>query len=228
MQNFPIVHNQIRTIRKARSDMEHENGGRPPSLPELANRLEMSPEKLQLYNDSSRSVLSLEEPRGSGSSAKSGSGDVDKRTLGERIASDSPTPEEDAEFDFLKRDIRAAIDALGNDRERDVLCSRFGLIDGNPRTLKETGERLGISTERVRVIENRALNKLRHPQRNYRLAEYVDHPHHYHSSRVEEDHLNMGNISQQRSRGGDNNHHRQRNMGGDALSQFTPEKIWSF
>jgi RNA polymerase primary sigma factor len=89
------------------------------------------------------------------------------------IACDFPTPDEDAEFEALKKDIRDAIDALGNERERDVLLFRFGLVDGKVRTLEETGQRLGISRERVRVLENRALNKLRHPQRNYRLKEYV-------------------------------------------------------
>jgi RNA polymerase primary sigma factor len=167
------VHNHLRAIRKARAEMTKEIG-REPSTPELAHRLEMPVEKLQLYNDSSRSVLSLEVPVShNGISAKSGSGERDRRTLGDMIASDFPTPDEDAEFEALKKDIRDAIDALGNERERDVLLFRFGLVDGKVRTLEETGQRMGISRERVRVLENRALNKLRHPQRNYRLKEYV-------------------------------------------------------
>jgi RNA polymerase primary sigma factor len=167
------VHHHLRTIRKARAEMTKEIG-REPSTPELAHRLEMPVEKLQLYNDSSRSVLSLEVPVSkNGISAKSGSGEKDRRTLGDMIASDFPTPDEDAESQALKKDIRDAIDALGNERERDVLLFRFGLVDGKVRTLEETGQHLGISRERVRVLENRALNKLRHPQRNYRLKEYV-------------------------------------------------------
>jgi RNA polymerase sigma factor (sigma-70 family) len=170
---YPSVHNHLRTIRKARAEMTKEIG-REPSTPELAHRLEMPVEKLQLYNDSSRSVLSLEVPMSkNGISTKSGSGERDRRTLGDMIACDFPTPDEDAEFEALKKDIRDAIDALGNERERDVLLFRFGLVDGKVRTLEETGQRLGISRERVRVLENRALNKLRHPQRNYRLKEYV-------------------------------------------------------
>merc|ERR1712154_395926 len=81
-------------------------------------------------------------------------------------------PFEDAESDALKQDIRAAIDALGNDRESDVLVIRFGLDDGNPKTLQETAQLLGISRDRVRSIESRALNKLRHPQRNHMLKDY--------------------------------------------------------
>merc|ERR1711976_610531 len=96
----------------------------------------------------------------------------DKRTLGDRIASDAPTPEEDAEVDSLRQDIRAVVNELG-DKERDVLVSRFGLDDGSPKTVEQTAKKLGISRDRVRNVEARALNKLRHPQRNHRLKEYV-------------------------------------------------------
>lgn len=184
--------------------------GREPSTPELAHRLAMPVEKLQLYNDSSRSVLSLEVPVSTnGISAKSGSGERDRRTLGDLIASDFPTPDEDAQFEGLKQDIRDAIDALGNERERDVLLDRFGLLDGKVRTLEETGQRLGISRERVRVLENRALNKLRHPQRNYRLKEYVGN--NQGCDEQEGVHTNLFGIP---------------NSFGNSVS--TPEKIWSF
>mmetsp|Transcript_17304 Transcript_17304/g.21994 ORF Transcript_17304/g.21994 Transcript_17304/m.21994 type:complete len:166 (+) Transcript_17304:1172-1669(+) len=139
--------------------------GRPPSMPELAHKLEMPLEKLTFYADTSRNVLSLE------SSLNNDAVD-DARTLGDRIASDAPTPEEDAEVDSLRQEIRAVIDGLGN-KERDVLVSRFGLDDGSPKTVEQTAKRLGISRDRVRNVEARALNKLRHPQRNYRLKEYV-------------------------------------------------------
>lgn len=176
------VHSTLRTIRRARHDLQKEIG-RAPSMPELAHHLGMPIEKIQLYTDSSRSVLSLESPISkNGKGSKAGTGDVDKRSLGDRIASDSPTPEEMSELDALRIDIRKVIDGLGNDRERDVLLCRFGLEDGNPRTLQETAQHLGISRERVRMVEARALNKLRHPQRNYRLKDYVGEHHH-----VEED-----------------------------------------
>lgn len=159
------VHSMLGTINKAKKTMEKDIG-RQPSLPELAHHLDMSIDKLRLYTDSSRSVLSLEMPM---------NGDAfvdDQRTLADKIASDSPTPEEDAEVDSLRRDIRAVVDELG-DRERDVLVSRYGLDDGRPKSVQETSERLQLSRDRVRVVEARALNKLRHPQRNYKLKEYV-------------------------------------------------------
>ena len=97
---------------------------------------------------------------------------LDTRTIGDSIASDAPTPQEAVEIQHLRRDIRAVVDELA-DRERDVLILRFGLDDGKPQTLEETANRLGISRDRVRLVETRALNKLRHPQRNYRLKDYV-------------------------------------------------------
>ena len=181
-------------------------------MPELAHHLSMPIEKIQLYTDSSRSVLSLESPLSkNGSGAKAGSGDVDKRSLGDRIASDSPTPEEESELDALRIDIRKVIDGLGNDREKDVLVSRFGLEDGTPRTLAETAQHLGISRERVRMVEARALNKLRHPQRNYRLKDYVGEHHHV----KEEDPMRIFKQQSFDSQG----------QGYEGLS---PEKMWSF
>lgn len=209
------VHTTLRTIRKARSDMEKQIG-REPSIPELSNHLQIPVKKLQLYTDSSRSVISLNSPLSNGKSSKSGSGDDDKRTIGDRIASDGPTPEEGAELDALKRDIRDAIDGLGNDRERDVLLHRFGLDGSEPCTLEETGKRLGISRERVRVIENRALNKLRHPQRNYRLKEYVGHP-----CPAEDDDQEIEIYGQKRRM-------IESKQDIDTLSQMRPEQIWSF
>ena len=135
---------------------------------------------------------------------------MDKRSLGDRIASDSPTPEEESELDALRMEIRAVIDGLGNDKERDVLLSRFGLEDGNPRTLQETAQHLGISRERVRMVEARALNKLRHPQRNYRLKDYVGEHHHV----EEEDPMS---IFRQTSYQNPQSH-----------EELSPEKIWSF
>jgi len=209
------VHQSLRTIRKAAKEMAKEIG-REPSLPELAHHLEMPLEKLQLYTDSSRSVISLQSPLSNGGSSKSGSGEEDKRTLGDKIAFDGPTPEEDAESNALKRDIRDVLDGLGNDRERDVLFLRFGLNDLEPCTLEETGKKLGISRESVRVIENRALNKLRHPQRNYRLKEYVGGL----PCPPEEDTREIDLYGHSQNMGQDKTD--------DTLSQFRPEQIWSF
>jgi len=160
------VHQTVRKIHKARKEMEKEIG-RTPSLPELAHYLDMSVDKVRKYSDSSRTVLSLELPV----DVRNYKGE-DTRTLGDRIASNSPTPEEDAQAESLRRDINAVVNELP-ERERDVLVARFGLYDGAPKTVEETSKLLNISRDRVRLVEARALNKLRHPQRNYKLKEYV-------------------------------------------------------
>ena len=98
---------------------------------------------------------------------------IDKSvTLGDFISSDSPTPDEDAESRSLREVILSVVDELPM-KERDVLVARFGLDDGTPKTVEEIAKRLGMSRDRVRVVEARALNKLRHPQRNHRLKSYV-------------------------------------------------------
>jgi RNA polymerase primary sigma factor len=171
---FPTVHSMLTKINKARKAMRKEIG-RDPSDPELAFHMEMSVDKLRKYTKTSRNVVSLELPVRSGGGIKE-----DRRTIGDFIASDAPTPEEDAQSQNLKRDIRAVIDGLAN-HERDVLVLRFGLDNGKPMTTAETAKQLEISRDRVRLVEAKALNKLRNPQRNYRLKEYVGGEH-------EEDH----------------------------------------
>jgi len=213
------VHTMLRTIRRTSAEMEKEIG-RTPSLPELAHELNMAPDKLRLYTASSRSVLSLEVPRGSGTggAGKSGGGDQDKRTLGDFIASDSPTPQEDAENDALKRDIRAAIDGLGNDRERDVLIWRFGLEDGNPRTVGETANILGLTKDRIRMTEARALNKLRHSPSDHRLKDYVGEHHHRSAEEV------GGNFYESfNPRSGFETPDKAKK---DTLAMYSPQQIW--
>jgi len=188
------VHQTVRKIHKAKKEMEKEIG-RTPSLPELAHYLEMSVDKVRKYTDSSRTVLSLELPV----DVRNYKGE-DKRTLGDRIASDSPTPEEDAQAESLRRDINDVVNELP-ERERDVLVARFGLDDGTPKTVEETSKQLGISRDRVRLVEARALNKLRHPQRNYKLKEYV---------------------------GGSSDSAEDDEHDEDLQMQMSPERIWSF
>ena len=108
-----------------------------------------------------------------GISRRGGSFKTDKRVLSDSIASDCPTPQDCAEVDCLKQDIRLGLEGL-SEHERDVLLLRFGLDDGTPTTVEEVATRLRISKERVRLVEARALNKLRHPGRNYKLKEYID------------------------------------------------------
>jgi RNA polymerase sigma factor (sigma-70 family) len=162
------VHSTLQKINKMKTEVKQEMG-REPSAQELASHLKMTEEKLQMYTDSSRNVVSLENPLRSGGSLKSD----DRRTIGDTLASDAPTPEEDAEADYLRRDILATMENALTEKEHQVIVQRFGLEDGKPKTVTETAERLNISRDRVRLVEARALNKLRHPQRNYRLKEYV-------------------------------------------------------
>lgn len=132
--------------------------------------MEVSVDELERYTTRTRNVISLESPLRSSSNLIE-----DRRTIGDFIVSDAPTPEEDAQREYLKEDIRAVVNELPN-RERDVLICRFGLEDGAPMSASETARHLGISVDRVRLVEGRALNKLRSPQRNYRLKEYIQEP----------------------------------------------------
>ncbi len=143
--------------------------GRVPSDPELAHFMQVSVEELRKITLKSQNVVSLESPVRRGGSSRS---DIDLRTIGDSIASDAPTPEEDAQRQYLQRDIRIVINELA-ERERDVLVLRFGLENGEPLSTSQTAIQLGITTDRVRLVEARALNKLRSPQRNYRLKEYL-------------------------------------------------------
>lgn len=163
----------LQKLNKARKDMSVEIG-RMPSDAELADHLKMSVDKLRKINEKARSVVSLESPLRMGSNHKA---EADRRTIGDFIASDAPTPEEDAQQKSLQRDIRAVVNELA-DREREVLILRYGLDNGEPMSTSQTAAHLGITTDRVRYVETRALNKLRSPQRNYRLKDYLGEGYH--------------------------------------------------
>ena len=157
-------------IRKAKYQMQQEIG-RVPSTPELAHYMEMTVEKLQQYTQSSRNVVSLENPL---RPTHSGKGDgIDVRTLADTIASDVPTPLEDAQRIALRQDLDQLLNDALTTTERTVLLTRYGLEDGHSKTLEETSRHLGVSRERVRLVEARALNILRSPQKNYRLKTHL-------------------------------------------------------
>eukprot|EP00535_Pseudo-nitzschia_heimii_P008159 CAMPEP_0197184748 /NCGR_PEP_ID=MMETSP1423-20130617/10472_1 /TAXON_ID=476441 /ORGANISM="Pseudo-nitzschia heimii, Strain UNC1101" /LENGTH=478 /DNA_ID=CAMNT_0042635639 /DNA_START=533 /DNA_END=1969 /DNA_ORIENTATION=+ len=167
------VTDTLKKLNKARKEMSAEIG-RMPSDAELAHHMNISVEKLRRISDKARSVVSLESPLRTSNDHRS---EIDHRTIGDFIASDAPTPEEDAEHKSLQRDIRAVVNELA-EREREVLILRFGLDNGEPMSTSETAAQLGITTDRVRHMETRALNKLRNPQRNYRLKDYLGEGHH--------------------------------------------------
>ena len=160
-----IVHSMLRKTERTKREFT-KMVGREPTIPELAHELKIPVEKLQLYSKSSNQVLSLETPLNSKPNGQ------DKRVLMDTILSDSPTPEDHMEYALLRKDIFSVINEL-NKRERQVLVLRFGLDDHIPRSIDEIATIMKISRERVRTMESKALNRLRHPLRNYKLKEYV-------------------------------------------------------
>ena len=125
--------------------------GRQPTPEEVAEAMSVQPEKIHQIVQAAQRTISLETPIGS----------EDETSLGDLIADDvSETPYEAASESMLKRDVNAALDTL-TPREKLVLQLRFGLGHGHQHTLAEVGEQLQISRERVRQIENEALQKLR-------------------------------------------------------------------
>ena len=171
--SFSTVTATLQKLSKARKDISAEIG-RMPSDPELADYMKISVDKIRKISDKARSVVSLESPLRVGSNHKA---EIDRRTIGDSIASDAPSPEEDAQHQLLQRDIRAVVNDLAG-RESEVLTLRFGLDNGEPMSASRTAIKLGITIDQVRYIEARALNKLRSPHRNYRLKDYLGEGHH--------------------------------------------------
>ena len=137
---------------------------REPSKEELARALDLPEEKVRQVLDVSRHPISLEAPVGA-------EGDA---FLGDFIEDDKiPTPMELASQHLLKSQIGEALDKL-SDRERKIILLRFGLEDGRFRTLEEVGREFGITRERIRQIEAKALRKLRHPSYSRTLQGYLE------------------------------------------------------
>lgn len=149
------VHDTLQKIRKAKVEMKRETG-KEPSLSELAHYMEVSEEKLRLYTASSRNVVSLERPV---TSSKNDGRQTS--TLGDFIACESPTPEEDAVLNAMRHDVRSVLNNELSGLEHDVVVHRFGINKDQPRTVAETATVLNISRDRVRVLEAKAMNKLR-------------------------------------------------------------------
>jgi RNA polymerase primary sigma factor len=100
-------------------------------------------------------------------------GNEENSFLGDFIKDESaPAPVDAATQQLLREQVEEILDEL-NERERKVLEMRFGLIDGRNRTLEEVGNEFGVTRERIRQIEAKALRKLRHPQRNRKLRDYL-------------------------------------------------------
>jgi len=155
------LYETISRIKKTTKLLSQEMG-RKPTEEEIATRMEMTIEKLRFIAKSAQLPISLETPIGK---------EEDSR-LGDFIESDGETPEDEVSKSLLREDLENVLGTL-SPRERDVLRLRYGLDDGRMKTLEEIGQIFNVTRERIRQIEAKALRKLRHPNRNSVLKEYI-------------------------------------------------------
>ncbi len=156
------MNDRIRLIYKATHDLE-QRLGRVPTLEELAAEVNMDLERVRWVLKVSWLPISLESPVG----------DDDDSEVGMFIEDElSPTPIQSVYQSMLKDKIEEVLDTL-TPREARVLRMRFGLDTGVPYTLEEVGEKFGLTRERIRQIEGKALQRLRHPRRARQLKEYL-------------------------------------------------------
>lgn len=138
--------------------------GREPSAEEIATEMDMTPEKVREIQKIAQEPVSLETPIG----------EEDDSHLGDFIPDDeAPAPADAAAYELLKEQLEDVLDTL-TEREENVLRLRFGLDDGRTRTLEEVGKVFGVTRERIRQIEAKALRKLRHPSRSKRLKDFLE------------------------------------------------------
>jgi RNA polymerase primary sigma factor len=138
--------------------------GREPMPEEIAKEMGLTPEKVREIMKIAQEPVSLETPIG----------EEDDSHLGDFIPDDDATaPAEAAAYELLKEQLKDVLDTL-SEREENVLRLRFGLDDGRTRTLEEVGKVFGVTRERIRQIEAKALRKLRHPSRSKRLKDFLE------------------------------------------------------
>ncbi len=138
--------------------------GRDPTDAEIAEKMKISEERVREIRRIALDPVSLETPVGEEDDSHIGDFIMDEKTL---------TPQEAAAFAILKEQLISILDTL-TPREEMVIRMRYGLDDGHPRTLEEVGKAFGVTRERIRQIEAKALRKLRHPSRSRKLRDYVD------------------------------------------------------
>ena len=138
--------------------------GRDPTPEEIAAAMEIPVERVREIQKVAQEPVSLETPIG----------EEEDSHLGDFIEDeDAPVPAEAASYILLKEQLESVLDTL-TPREEKVLRLRFGLDDGRSRTLEEVGQEFGVTRERIRQIEAKALRKLRHPSRSRKLKDYLD------------------------------------------------------
>ena len=153
----------INKVKKTNSQLLHKNG-RDPSAEEIAAELDMPVDKVREILRVAQEPVSLETPIG----------EEEDSHLGDFIPDDdAPAPADAASMLLLKEQLNDVLKTL-TQREAKVLALRFGLEDGHPHTLEEVGSEFGVTRERIRQIEAKALRKLRHPSRSKRLKDFLD------------------------------------------------------
>ncbi len=138
--------------------------GREPSDDEIGEEMGITPEKVREIVKVSQDPVSLETPIGEEEDSHLGDFVEDREAV---------SPSDAASLTMLHSEVEDVLDTL-TPRERRVLQLRFGLIDGHQRTLEEVGKRFGVTRERIRQIEAKALRKLRHPSRSKKLRDYLE------------------------------------------------------
>ncbi len=138
--------------------------GREPTADEIGVEMELPPEKVREIQKISQEPVSLETPIG----------EEEDSNLGDFIEdSDAVVPLERASFRLLQEQLESVLHTLSR-REKEVIRLRFGLVDGQPRTLEDVGKKFGVTRERIRQIESKTLSKLRHPSRSQKLRDYLE------------------------------------------------------
>jgi len=152
------INKMVRTSRELVQEL-----GREPTAEEIAEKMGITPEKVREIQKIAQEPVSLETPIG----------EEEDSHLGDFIEDiDALAPDEAASYLLLQEQIDEVLSTL-NEREQRVLRLRFGLDDGRPRTLEEVGREFGVTRERIRQIEAKALRKLRNPQRSKKLKDYL-------------------------------------------------------
>ncbi|MBS3810675.1 MAG: RNA polymerase sigma factor RpoD [Halanaerobiales bacterium] len=148
-------------IRVSRQLLQEK--GREPTPEEIGEEMDMSADKVREIKKIAQEPVSLETPIG----------EEEDSHLGDFIEDeDAPAPASAASYMLLRDQLDNVLDTL-TDREKRVLELRFGIEDGRPRTLEEVGKEFGVTRERIRQIEAKALRKLRHPSRSKKLKDYL-------------------------------------------------------